>query len=86
METLSANPEIAPFQINVLPLEAEEFSPSQPSGQLQVVDLKYPTLPAFPQEGCQLCYQQGFHFPVFIFRGRSPRRIGEDDLLLLGQL
>lgn len=47
---LPFNPEVTPFQINVFPLEAEEFSPSQPGGQLQVVELKDATFPGFPQK------------------------------------
>ena len=82
---LPPNPEVAPFQINVLPFEAQKLSPSQPSGQLQVVEFKYAALPGFPQEGLELLHWQGLYFSVFHFRqGTALGRVGMEDPLLLG--
>ena len=42
------------FQINVLPFESLQFSPSQPSGQFQVVEFEHTTLLGLPQERLKL--------------------------------
>lgn len=80
-------PEVAPVQIKVLPLEAQQLSPPQAGGQLHVVELEYTALFRLPQEGGQLLHRQGFHLSVLHLRQSAAlRRVGEDDSLLLGQL
>lgn len=84
---LPPSPEVAPLQINVLPLDPQHFSPPQTGGQLHVVELEYTALFRLPQEGGQLLHRQGFHLSVLHLRQSAAlRRVGEDDPLLLGQL
>lgn len=84
---LPPSPEVAPLQINVLPLEPQHFSPPQTGSQFQVVELKHTALSGLPQEGLELFHRQGLHFSVLHFRQSAALRwVGEDDSLLLGQL
>ena len=70
-------PEAAPFQIKVLPLEAQQLSPPQAGGQFHVVQLEHTALFRLPQEGGQLLHRQGFHLPVLHLRqGAAFRWVG----------
>ena len=74
---LPFNPEAAPFQIKVLPLEPQQFSPPQAGGQLHVIELEHSALFRLPQEGGQLLHRQGFHLPVLHLRqGATFRWVG----------
>ena len=82
---LPPNPEVAPLQINVLPFQAEKFSPAEPSSQFQIVELKHAAVLGLSQEGLELLHQQGFHLLVLQpGQGTALRRICGDQFLLPG--
>ena len=75
------------FEINVLPFEAEQLAFPQARSQLHVVQLEYPALLGFPQEGRQLLYRKGLHLLVLQLRqGTAFGGIGGNQSLLLCQL
>ena len=79
-------PEVTPLQIDVLPLRAEKFSPAEPSGQLQVVELKHAAVPCLPEEGLELLHQQCLHLSVLQpGQGTALCRIAGYQFLLLSQ-
>ena len=78
-------PEVTPLQIDVLPLQAEKFSPAEPSSQFQIVELKHAAVLGLSPEGLELLHQQGFHLLVLqLGRGTALRRICGDQFLLPG--
>ncbi|SCJ10782.1 Uncharacterised protein [uncultured Blautia sp.] len=75
------------LQVDVRPLEAQQFSPSQSGGQVQVVQLEDAALTGFPQEGCQLLYRQGLHLLfLYLRQGTAGGGVLDDELLFLCQL
>ena len=58
----------AVLQIDVLPLQAQQFPPAQARGQVQVVQLVHTALLRLPQEGAQPLRGKCFHLPVLDLR------------------
>ena len=80
-------PAAPPPQTKAPPLEAQELSPPQASGQLHVVEFKYTALLCLPQEGSQLLHWKRFHLSVLHLRqGTALSGVCGDELLLSGQL
>ena len=84
---LAAYLDRAPLQVDVLPLEAQQLTPAQTSGQLDVVQLEHAALLGFVEKGRQLLGGESFHLPVLQFRqGTAIRGIGADQLLVNGKI
>ena len=83
---LPFHPEVAFLQIDVLPLQAQQFSPSQASCQLHIVHLEHAAVFCFSQERCQLFDGQRFHLSVLQFgQGTALCVICGNKPLLFGQ-
>ena len=84
---LTAHSERLRGEINVLPLEPQQFTPAQPSCQLDVVHLENAGVLGLQQKCCELGSAQGLHFPVLGFwKGTAVCRIMRDQVLLDGKL
>lgn len=84
---LAAHLDRPPLQLDVLPLEAQQFTPAQASGQLDVVQLEHAALLGFVEKGRQLLGGESFHLPVLQFgQGTAIRGVGADQLLVDGEI
>ena len=84
---LTAHPERLSGEINVLPLETQQFTPAQTSCQFNVVHLENSGVLGLQQKCCQLVSAQGLHFPVLRFgKGAAVRGVMRDQVLLDGKL
>lgn len=84
---LAADAEVAPLQVDVLPLETQQLAPAQAGGQLHIVHLIDAAFFGLPEEGCQLFLGQGFHLLALQSgQGTAVRRVVDDEPLPLGEV
>ena len=84
---LAAHLDRPPLQVDVLPFEAQQLTPTQASGQLDVVQLEHAALLGFVEKGRQLLDGESFHLPVLQFgQGTAIRGVGADQLLVDGEI
>ena len=60
--------EVVMFEIDVLPLQAEQLASPETGCQLHVVHLEYPAVSGLSKEGVHLFNGQCFHLPMFQLR------------------
>ena len=70
-------------EVNVRPLQPQQFPTAQAGGQVDVVQGEHAAIPGLAEEGAELVGGQGFHLFVFDFwQGAALRWIFRDEVLL----
>ena len=74
-------------EINIRPLQPQQFTPPKSGGEIEVVELVHAAVPGLLEKGAELIRGQCFHLFVFDFRqGAALCRIAGYQLLLHGEI
>jgi len=74
-------------EINVRPLQSQQFAAPKSGGEVEVVELVHAAVPGLLEEGAELVGGQGFHLLVLDFwQGAALRGILAHQLLLHGEI
>ena len=75
------------LKVHICPLQAQQFAPPQPGGEVEIVELVHAAVPGLLEEGAELVGGQRFHLLVFDFwQGAALRRVAGHQLLLHGEI
>ena len=77
----------ATVEVDVRPLQSQQFAPPQSRGEVEVVEFIHTTVPGFSEEGAELVGGQRFHLLVLHLRqGAALRWIFRDKTLFDGEV
>ena len=80
---LPLHPQGAGTEIQIVPLDGQDFAPAQAGGQLQEEQFVASVLPGSDQQPLDLLWGQNLHFPALDRRKfTTVRWVAEDQLLL----